>query len=941
MIEFRVLGPIEVLRDGDNVSLGGPRQQALLALLLLESGRPISADRLADELWQGEPPDGAARTVPAYVSKLRSVLGADVPITSTIAGYSLLVPPDRLDSLRFERLAAEGREALARGAARRAAGRLRSALALWRGPPIAGLADDGALRAEAERLDELRLSAIEDRIEADLALGKAAELLEELEGLVGAHPYRERLWRQLMLALYRSERQSDALAAYRRARSLLDEELGLEPSVELQRLEQSILRHEVPAAQPPEERHNLPAPISSFVGRDKELADIERLLSEGRLLTLSGVGGVGKTRLALEAAAKAVPESVDGVYLVDLSALSEPALVARQIAGVLEIRELPGSPFAELLAAQLRDLDLLLVLDNCEHLLEASAELCQRLLNACPRLRILATSREALGVPGEIDYPVQPLLLPSPGADLDEVRASEAVRLFLARANESHPLQTVSGEALSTAAQICRDLDGLPLAIELAAARVKAFSFDEIASRLADRFQFLVSWRRLTPARHRTLTAAIDWSYELLSEAERELFDRLSVFAGAFSLAAAAAVCLDGDDDSAVDLIEHLVNASLVVAIERDGEMRFLFLETVRQFAAERLGEREATVDLRRRHAEHFLAVAEAATVGLQRSDVRYLERLGRDPDNLRAAHAWIRDEGEAEHQLRFAKALWWFWFVKGELSESRAWLDSALESGKAGDPGLRAHVLEGAAGLAWAQGDLGRAWELAEAALPLFAQVGDRRGEAACTNTLGLVALSREDFGTAETLFERYRELAGELGDELGGRQAVARAIDNLGSVALDQGDLVQATERYEAARQLNRDEGDREGVAFDELHLSLVAIEAGRYDDAAALLGGALRVYREVGFARYAAECLEGIAAVARARGDATGAAQLLGAAVQMRERTGNPAGGTGARIREREMAATRAELGEPDFAAALAEGRALREGQAIEQAQGIVRG
>ena len=306
MIEFRVLGPIEVDRDGVAVALGGPRQRVLLALLLVAAPQPVPIDRLADELWHGEPPDGASTTLRAYVSKLRTALGEGAPIRSSAGGYALDADGHHVDAARFERLAREGHEALERGATRAAATRLRQALDLWRGPPFAGVGEDGALLVEAQRLDDLRLSAFEDRIEADLALGQDAELVDELERLVRDNPYRERLWRHLMLALYRAERQTDALAAYRRARGLLADELGLEPGEELQRLEQSILRHEVPAARPPEERHNLPAQVSSFVGREAELADIARLLGTSRLLTLTGVGGVGKTRLALEAAGRAL-----------------------------------------------------------------------------------------------------------------------------------------------------------------------------------------------------------------------------------------------------------------------------------------------------------------------------------------------------------------------------------------------------------------------------------------------------------------------------------------------------------------------------------------------------------------------------------------------------------------------------------------------------------
>ncbi len=595
MIEFRVLGPIEVDRDGVAVALGGPRQHVLLALLLVAAPQPVPIDRLADELWHGEPPDGASTTLRAYVSKLRTVLGDGAAIRSSAGGYALDADGHHVDAARFERLAREGHEALERGATRAAATRLRQALDLWRGPPFAGVGEDGALLVEAQRLDDLRLSAFEDRIEADLALGQDAELVDELERLVRDNPYRERLWRHLMLALYRAERQTDALAAYRRARSLLADELGLEPGEELQRLEQSILRHEVPAARPPEERHNLPAQVSSFVGRETELADIARLLGTSRLLTLTGVGGVGKTRLALEAAGRALDDSPDGVFLVDLSALTEPALVVRQVATALGVREQADAPLAEQLVARLRDADLLIVLDNCEHVREACAELCGRLLESCPRLRVLGTSRDTLGVPGEVDYPVPPLPVPSTEADLDELRASDAVRLFLARAGEAQPRRAEVPGAVPMAARICRDLDGLPLAIELAAARAKAFSFEEIASRLDDRFQFLISWRRLAPARHRTLRAAMDWSYELLSDEERTLLDRLSVFVGGFTLADVADVCLDGLDAGADDLVGRLVDASLVVPEERDVGTRYRLLETVRQYAGELLETRGET----------------------------------------------------------------------------------------------------------------------------------------------------------------------------------------------------------------------------------------------------------------------------------------------------------------------------------------------------------
>ena len=934
-IEFRVLGPVEAIRDGGSVELGGPRQRALLALLLLEPGRPVSADRLVDELWQGEPPGSALVTLRSYVSRLRRALGDAGPISGGATGYALDVPPEQIDASRFERLTREGQAAMDRGAVGRAVEQLRAALELWRGKPFAGLADDGALKLETKRLEDLRLVALEERIEAELALGLAAELVEELEALVLEHPYRERLWRHLMLALYRAERQVDALAAYGRARGLLAEELGLEPGEELKQLEQAILRQEVPLVRPPEERHNLPAPLSSFVGRESELDELARLLGKARLITLTGVGGAGKTRLALEAAARALPGSPDGVYFVDLSGLAEPMHVTGHVAGVFEVREQADMSFGERLTARLRDADLLLVLDNCEHLREACVELAQSLLAACPGLRILATSRDLLGVPGETDFVVPPLALPAAGADPAELRSSEAVRLFLARAREARPLLADDDRALASAARICRDLDGLPLALELAAARAKVLSLEEIAGRLADRFRFLVSWRRLTAARHRTLEQAMDWSYELLDDEQQALLARLSVFAGGFTLTAAASVCLEGDDARAVELVGRLVDASLVIAEERDGEMRYRLLETVLQYAAQRLEERGETTVLQRRHADYVLALAEEAwDTHLAHIDL-WVARLARDHDNLRVALAWSRDAGEPEHLLRLAKAMWIFWWVRGDLSEGRAWLEDALERGVGLDPGLRAHALEGAAGLAWAGGDLARASELAQTARPLFAALGDRRGESASLIVLGHVAIARQDLRTAESLFERSRNLAEEVDEEFRGG-FVAVATHNLGSVALGEGDLERAASRYEAALSLYSAVPDPYGVALSELYLGVVAVEAGRFAAAAGYLGRALPVFREMGFLQYTTQCLEGIASVVHERGETVDAARLLAVADALRERTGDPPAVALPHRRERVLAEARAELGELGFAAAWAEGRALAEAEALDLAQ-----
>jgi DNA-binding SARP family transcriptional activator len=423
---------VQAVRDGRGVGLGGPRPRALLALLLVAGGRVVPAERLAEELWGGCPPPGAAGTLRSHVSRLRAVLRPDARLVARGGGYALAAEPGLLDAARFERLGGAGRDALEAGAAAAAAERFREGLGLWRGRALADVAEVEPLAREAARLEELRLAAAEGRVEADLALGRAAEVVGELEGLVGEYPVRERLWRLLVLALYRAGRQADALAAYRRARDMLAGELGIEPGEELRALERQVLRQEVPAP-PAMARHNLPAVLTSFLGREQELAALEGLVGEARLFTLAGPGGAGKTRLAVEFAAGAVDRFGGGVWLADLAGIADPGLVPSVVMQALGVRETREVAAVDALVYRLRSAELLLVLDNCEHLLGACAELAVTLLGRCPGLRVLATSREVLGVPGEAVYRVPPLPVPSGSDGAQGMAAAPAVRLFLAR----------------------------------------------------------------------------------------------------------------------------------------------------------------------------------------------------------------------------------------------------------------------------------------------------------------------------------------------------------------------------------------------------------------------------------------------------------------------------------------------------------------------------
>ncbi len=698
VLEFGILGPVQAVRGGRELALGGPRRRAVLALLLVAGGRVVPAERLAEELWGASAPPGAAGTLRSHLSRLRALVGPEAALVARGGGYALAAGPDQLDAARFERLAAAGREALEAGEAAAAAARFREALGLWRGRALADVAEVEALAREGARLEELRLVAVEGRIEAEIELGLAAQTAGELEGLVAEHPLRERLWRLSVLALYRCGRQADALAAYRRARAVLAGELGIEPGEELRALERAVLRQQVPAAAPRRAQHNLPARLTSFVGREQELAALAELAGQARLVTVTGAGGAGKTRLAVEFAAAAAGRFGDGVWLAGLAGITDPGLVPAQVMAALGVRQTSETPVIEALRYRLRPAELLLVLDNCEHLPGACAALAADLLGACPGLRVLATSREPLGVPGEAIFPLPPLAVPPEGADAQALAAAPAVRLFLARSALTRPGAAAAPPAV--VARICRAVDGLPLAIELAAARAGVLSAEEIQARLADVFRFLALPRSAADPRHQALGAAIGWSYELLTEPERRGFRALSVFAGSFGLAAVAAVCCGGDQAAALDLVDVLAGKSLVVAEPAAGGTRYRLLETIRQYAAGRLAEAGEAAQVRDRHAEAFLGLAERE---------RELPVLVREQDNFRAALDHALAVGGGETGPRLARALGGFWLARGLFEEGQGWLERALAADPA-DPGLRAdlHRLLGA--VLYAAGDLERA---------------------------------------------------------------------------------------------------------------------------------------------------------------------------------------------------------------------------------------
>ncbi len=939
-IEFRVLGPVEASRGGRPLRLGGRRQRALLALLLLEPGRAISVDKLMEELWHGDPPAGAEKTLRVYISRLRSAL-TDDPVIARPPGYVLEVEADRIDATRFERLLHDGHDALDRGAAGLAADRLGAALALWRGPALSDVADDGTLALEAQRLDELRLVCREEQIEARLALGGHAELIAELERLVTEQPLRERLWRMLVIALYRSERQADALAAYRRARRLLAEELGLEPSEELRVLERAVLRQKVAAASPAEARHNLPAPVTRVVGRERELADLERLLREERLVTLTGMGGAGKTRLALEAASRQVGAWRGGVWLVDLIPLSDPALLPAAVARTLGVADRPDvTPLAGLLD-QLRAMELLLLLDNCEHLVEACAGLTHEVLRACADVRVLATSRLALGTPGEFDYALDPLATPTDDASADEVEQFASVRLFLERGRAARRDLTADGDGLRKIGRICRELDGLPLAIELAAARAKVLSLDEIAAHLRDRFRFLRSWRRVADPRHQTLRATIDWSYELLADAERELLGRLSVFAGGFTLEAVAQVCLRGDDARALEHVRRLVESSLVLAEERNGVTRYRLLETIREYAAERLDGSGTAHALRRAHAEYFLELVGRARIvadddhGADESKRlrRALAALDHERHNLHAAMQWTL-ANEPDLALPLAAALWRYWLIRGYRRQGLGWLEQALALPAEGAPAVRAMALAGAALLARLVGEFDRAGVLAEETVSLGRDVAPPAALAISLNVLVTLAGRAGDYDRARALSDE----SVAVGRQAGSERLEAIALFIFAEAALHGERYSDVLEAAGRALELGRSREDPEVMALALARLGMAAARGGRLEDAREQLREALGYVHALGFPETGAWCCEGLALVAAAWGDSARAARLLGAADGLRRAGGGILQPAEAAARAAALAAIRERLGEDEIEAELELGRRLTLDEAVEEARGV---
>lgn len=577
--------------------------------------------------------------------------------------------------------------------------------------------------------------------------------------------------------------------------------------------------------------NNLPRLPSLFIGREQELAAVQQFLAATPLLTLTGTGGAGKTRLAIQAAAVLLPQFSDGVWLVELAPVSDPALVPQAVASALGVQEGPGRGLLAAVVEYLRPRELLLIFDNCEHLLGASAQLADTILRSSPRVRILATSREGLGVAGEMTYRVPSLSLPEPERipPADEMQRYEAIRLFVERARYGQPAFGLTAQNAAAVLQICQRLDGIPLAIELAAARIRAFSPDQLARRLDDRFHLLAGASRTALPRHQTLRATMDWSWDLLADPERALLRRLAVFNGGFMLEAAEAVCA-GDGIEAGDvpgLLSRLVDKSLVVADEHGGDLRYRLLDTVRQYTRDRLLETAEADRIRSNHVAFFLALAEDAEPRLGGSaQVEWFARLGEEHDNLRAALEWAAASRDTEAALRIASALWWFWYVRGYFTEGLRWFEAALAADA--PAALRCRALSRAAVLAWRLGDIGRGAALAQEAYALCTGVADKRGMALSLISLAAVHLGDPEAG--EPLCAESLALFREAGDRWG----MGLALVIWGVLTLNRGDYAGATRLFEERLALARTLGDRRSAGNTAYWLGRASLAVS--DDASA---------------------------------------------------------------------------------------------------------
>ncbi|WP_051791545.1 BTAD domain-containing putative transcriptional regulator [Amycolatopsis jejuensis] len=880
-----LLGPLEVRNDdGAAMEVAGARLRTLLSALALEPGRVVAAGRLVDAVW-GEHPPATANALQALVSRLRR---AGATLDSTPSGYRL--PEATVDAARFEELVTAARAASGDAARVRL---LREALDLWRGPALGDFAHEQFFQAPIARLTELRLTATEEYAEAALRLGQGADLTGELSALLAEHPLRERLAAALMRALQAAGRPAEALQVFARIRAALSDELGTDPSAELSAVHTQLLRDTATAAAEP--RTNLRAGLTSFVGRDTEVTCVAKLVAEYRLTTLTGHGGAGKTRLATETAHRLLGET-GGVWFAELAPITDGADVAQAVLGALGTQMLAGlltsgAPRERAVTA-LRGRDALLVLDNCEHVIDAAAELAEYLLGECPRLRILATSREPLAVTGEALWPVEPLTLPAEGANPAEAMSCSSVRLFADRAAAVRPGFAVHESTVDHVVRICRSLDGMPLAVELAAARLRSLSVPQLAARLDDRFRLLTAGSRTARPRHRTLRAVVDWSWDLLEPEERQLLRRLAVFSGGATAEAAEAIC-----GGTSDLLTALVDKSLLT-VSGDPEPRYGMLETIKAYGLERLAEAGERDQLREAHAEWFARLAETGDERLRGAEqIEWLSRFAAEQGNLIAAVRGAIAAGDATTSLRLASSCTWFWMLIGNKTEGQELVKAALAVPGEVDDELRAvgyamaallitaGVTDDQAADEWVR----TALELSRGStthpvlrfmIPLYEQLSaSRRGTPPKMSALDELVADEDPWLRAQARLHRSRLMLNIHHDPVaeeadvresvrlfrlsGERWGLSLALSGLAELLARRGDLVEATACHEESIKVVAEIGAVEDVMYGRGRQAQVLWQLGDEAGAVAALATAEREAAPVAFP-------DSLACLAQAKGD-----------------------------------------------------------------------
>ncbi len=888
-VAFSILGPIEVVVNGQTVSIGGPKQRTLLALLLLAEGRAVPVERLIDELWGGHPPPSVTTALQVYVSGLRKAIGTRVGRSA--GGYAVDLADAELDSTRFAALIADARAQLSDSPAD-AARILTSALALWRGDALAGAGDSPAIRGGRLRLDEQRMTATEDRVTADLALSRHTSVVGELAELVATHPSRERLAGLFMLALARCGRASDAAQVYLALCEALQENLGTEPSEGTTALAHAIARRD-PTVDAPH-ASTLPAPVSRFVGRRSELDHLEDLLGRSRLLTLVGAGGAGKTRLALQLARDVGPaDHPDGTHFIDLAAVPEGGSVIARVAAALEVRELAGEHPADSVVARLRRARVLLVLDNCEHLIAQVNELATTLLSRCSGVRILATSRESLGIEGETLVGVAGLSLPTADVPFEIAMRADALRLFATRGAAARADFRIDAGSLNSAVAICRRLDGLPLAIELAAARLRILSLGEIEQRLDHQLDLLSNSSRTPVTRHATIRATIDWSHHLLDKDERALFRRLAAFASGFSLEAAEHVGADPADPAdrptaVLDILGRLVNRSMIVA-EPDGPAsRFRMLAPIHEYAANQLEESGDRAATKERHAGWYRDLIAGAPQFGGDDHAMWMHRISTELDNFRAAMEWtLTTTGLAEKALAIATPLWWFWWESGQMREGKTWLKRALEAAGEGSPAQLGPALRAAAALARNSGDLVDARQLGERALSAQQQLDNPQGLAMAWNSLCMTATGQRDLVSALEYVQQARKHAEIAGDERG----LGVVANNMATVLRGLGRLEEAEAGFHEGVTRFQAAGDVRGEAAAVGNLGIVARRRGDLAEARRLALECLTCYHDLQLDEGQLDAIEALAWLELAGGRPGAALRILLVADRERRRLGAP--------------------------------------------------